>query len=43
MAIKDPSPIHAAKRSKNFALLGIIVLLIVLLFATTLVRTAMTH
>lgn len=43
MAIKDPSPVHAAKRQKNFAMLGIIVFLIVLLFAVTLVRTAMTQ
>lgn len=43
MAIKDPSPIHAAKRQKNFTVLAVIVALIALLFAVTLVRTAMTQ
>jgi hypothetical protein len=38
MAIKDPSPVHAAKRSKNFTILAVLVAFIALVFAATLVR-----
>lgn len=38
MAMKDPSQLHAQKRSKNFMLLAVLVTFIVLVFAATLVR-----
>ena len=43
MFIKNPTPVHAAKRQKNFTMLAVLVALIVLLFAVTLVRTAVTQ
>lgn len=38
MAIKDPSPVHRAKRSKNFTVLAVLLAFIILVFAATLVR-----
>jgi CHASE1-domain containing sensor protein len=36
--IKDPTALHAQKRSKNMTMLAVLIGLIVLLFAATIVR-----
>ena len=41
--IKNPSPVHAQKRSKNFTMLAILAAWILLLFTATMVRIAMGH
>ena len=43
MTLKDPTPVHAQKRSKNFVLLAVLVAWVVILFAATLVRIANGH
>lgn len=40
MKMSDPTPVHAQKRGKNFAMLAILVAWIVLLFGVTLVKIA---
>lgn len=43
MAIKDPTLVHKAKRSKNFTVLAVLAAWILLLFGATMVRIATGH
>ncbi len=43
MQVKDPSPVHAQKRSKNFTLLAVLAAWIIVMFIVTMIKIATGH